>query len=408
MTPAPTHPDRTCYLAALGLINAIGHGKGEVAHRLFAGDTSGVVLEDGWLPQRAARVGKVRSALPVIPQRWARDDSRNNALLLAALAEIRDEVDAQIERYGRDRVAVVLGTSTSGIGEGEAAVAQRAQHGAWPARYHYQQQEIGRIAPFLAEYLGLTGPVLTVSTACTASGRALVSARNFLHAGLCDAVVVGGADALCKLTVGGFTALESTSDMLMNPMSRNRRGINVGEGAAIFVLTRERTQEHAIALLGIGESSDAHHISAPDPTGAGAVAAMRGALRDARISYAQVAYVNLHATATPKNDEMESRAMAEVFAEGVSCSGTKPMTGHILGAAAATELAFCWLALSPQWNPDARLPPHCWDGERDAALPPLQLITQPTHFSHQRNAVMMSNSFAFGGSNVSIVLGRAQ
>jgi 3-oxoacyl-[acyl-carrier-protein] synthase-1 len=394
-----------CYLTALGIVNALGRGNAEVAARLFAGDTSGLVLEEGWLPQRAARVGAVASELPRVPAAWAGDDSRNHCLLLAALEEIHVQVDAAIDRYGRDRIAVILGTSTSGIAEGEKAVAYRAAHGAWPDRYHYRQQEIGRVAPFLAEYLGLHGPVLTVSTACTASARALSSARNFLRAGLCDAAIVGGVDSLCRLTVGGFTALESTSVALMNPMSRNRRGINVGEGAALFIMSRERPEDEAIALVGIGESSDAHHISAPDPTGAGAVAAMRQALNDAEVTPDEIAYVNLHATATAKNDQMESRAMDEVFRGSVACSGTKPLTGHTLGAAAATELAFCWLSLSRQWNPERRLPPHRWDGQRDPELPALRLVGDDDRLARGSLQRVMSNSFAFGGSNLSVILG---
>jgi 3-oxoacyl-[acyl-carrier-protein] synthase-1 len=394
----------TCYLTALGLVNALGRGKAAVAARLFAGDTAGLVLEDGWLPERRARVGAVSAELARVPAPFASDDSRNHRLLLAALEEIRPDVDAAIARYGSERVGVVIGTSTSGIAEGESAVAHRATHGEWPVGYHYRQQEIGRVAPFLAEYLGLIGPMLTVSTACTASGRAVASARNFLNAGLCDAVIVGGVDSLCKLTVGGFTALESTSEALMNPLSRNRRGINIGEGAALFILSRERPDFDAIAVLGIGESSDAHHISAPDPSGAGAITAMRGALVDSGASVADIAYVNLHATATIKNDEMESRAMAAVFERGVPCSGTKPLTGHALGAAAATELAFCWLSLSRVWNPEGRLPPHRWDGIADPGLPALRLVTENDRL-HGEAAFAMSNSYAFGGSNLSLVLG---
>jgi 3-oxoacyl-[acyl-carrier-protein] synthase I len=395
-----------CYLTALGLVNALGRGKAEVAARLFAGDTTRLVLREGWLAEGMARVGAVDAELPRVPREWAADDTRNHRLLLAALEEIRADVDAAVGRCGGNRVAVVLGTSTSGIAEGEHAVAHRAAHGGWPESYHYRQQEIGRVAPFLAEYLGLTGPILTVSTACTASGRALISARNFLDADLCDAVIVGGVDSLCRLTVNGFTSLESTSAELMNPLSRNRRGINIGEGAALFLLEREPYGADAIEVLGIGESSDAHHISAPDPTGAGAAAAMRGALDDARVPANEIAYVNLHATATPKNDEMESRATHEIFGDHVPVSGTKPLTGHTLGAAAATELAFCWLTLSREWNPARRLPPHRWDAQRDSGLPSLRLVGDGDRLEGSAPRVM-SNSFAFGGSNVSIVLGKA-
>lgn len=391
---------KPCFLPALGIINALGSGAGEVAPRLFAGDTSGMVLEDGWLPGAPARVGRARSAhsdgpeIPALPADYA---CRNNRLLLAALAQIENAVDIALTRHGRNRIGVVLGSSTSGIAEGEAAIAAQRISGVLPAGYHYAQQEIGMPAAFLARHLQLGGPAYTVSTACTSSAKAFASARNLLRHGLCDAVLVGGVDSLCRLTINGFTALESTSIELCQPMSRNRHGINIGEGAALFLMTRE---EAAIELLGIGETSDAWHMSAPHPEGLGAEAAMRAVLTDAGLKTGDIGYLNLHATATPKNDEMESRAVARVFPEGIAASGTKPLTGHTLGAAGATELAFCWLALR-----DGLLPPHVWDGEADPDLPHLDLVTAERHFARRTGRVCMSNSFAFGGSNASLLIG---
>ena len=393
--------NKPCYLPALGIINALGSGADEVARRLFAGDTSGMVLEDGWLPGAPARVGRARGDLPEIPEKFADYACRNNRLLLAALAQIETAVDAVLTRHGRNRVGVVLGSSTSGIAEGEAAIAAQRIHGALPAGYHYTQQEIGMPAVFLARYLQLGGPAYTVSTACTSSAKAFASARNLLRHGLCDAVLVGGVDSLCRLTINGFTALESTSIDLCLPMSRNRHGINIGEGAALFLMTRD---EAAIELLGIGETSDAYHMSAPHPEGLGAEAAMHAALADAGLLAGDIDYLNLHATATPKNDEMESRAVSSVFSgvlpDGIATSGTKPLTGHTLGAAGATELAFCWLALR-----DGQLPPHVWDGEADPALPLLDLVKAGRHFSRRTRRACMSNSFAFGGSNASLLIG---
>ena len=393
--------NKPCYLPALGIINALGSGADEVARRLFAGDTSGMVLEDGWLPGAPARVGRARGDLPEIPEKFADYACRNNRLLLAALAQIETAVDAVLTRHGRNRVGVVLGSSTSGIAEGEAAIAAQRIHGALPAGYHYTQQEIGMPAVFLARYLQLGGPAYTVSTACTSSAKAFASARNLLRHGLCDAVLVGGVDSLCRLTINGFTALESTSIDLCLPMSRNRHGINIGEGAALFLMTRD---EAAIELLGIGETSDAYHMSAPHPEGLGAEAAMRAALADAGLLAGDIDYLNLHATATPKNDEMESRAVSNVFSgvlpDGIATSGTKPLSGHTLGAAGATELAFCWLALR-----DGQLPPHVWDGEADPALPLLDLVKAGRHFSRRTRRACMSNSFAFGGSNASLLIG---
>ena len=394
-----THPER-CHLSALGLVTALGRGKEAVASGLFNGVTAGLVLEEGWLPEGPARVGRVPGVLEPLPARFASDDSRNTRLLLTALEEIRAEVDREISRHGRHRIGVVLGTSTSGIEASERAVAHRLSQGAFPPEFHYRQQEIGRLAPFLAEVLGLTGPALTVSTACTSSGKALVTARNLLRLGLCDAVITGGSDSLCKLTLNGFASLESATATLCNPLSRNRCGINVGEAAVLFLLRREPAE---VALLGAGASSDAHHISSPEPSGRGAEAAMRAALAEAGLPPEGIGYLNLHATATPKNDEMESLATARVFPEGVPCSGTKPLTGHTLGASAAAELAFGWLTLHPRWNPERQLPPHRWDGEADPALPMLRLTTEASRLDGPQ--VCMSNAFAFGGNNLSLILG---
>ncbi|TAK91853.1 MAG: beta-ketoacyl-[acyl-carrier-protein] synthase family protein [Burkholderiaceae bacterium] len=393
------------YLNALGLVNALGQGKAEVAARLFAGDVNGLALEPGWLHDRPARVGRARVALPHLPTPWAAHDTRNNRLLWLAAMEIMPDIEAAKQRYGAARIGVVLGTSTSGIAEGEGALAHWLTQHTLPADYAYTEQELGAPAAFLSALCEVSGPSYVISTACTSSAKAFAAARRLLRAQVCDAVLVGGVDSLCRLTVTGFTALESTSADLTNPMSANRNGINIGEGAALFLMTREAdVGEGDIALLGVGESSDAYHMSSPDPQGIGAELALRAALADAEISAAQIAYLNLHGTATVKNDAMESAVVARVFPNGVPCSSTKPLTGHTLGAAGATEAAFCWLTLSG-YNNDHRLPPHVWDGQADADLPVLDLVRPGQTFKTDGNPLMMSNSFAFGGNNISLILG---
>jgi 3-oxoacyl-[acyl-carrier-protein] synthase-1 len=390
-----------CFINALGVVNALGQGEEDVRDGLLAGDASGMVLEEGWLAAGPARVGRVAGALPPLPQGNAKFDCRNNRLLMLALEQIRAPLAAAIERVGGQRFGIVVGTSTTGILEGEQALAALLRDGAYPSGFHYVQQEIGSAATFLARHLEIRGPAYTVSTACTSSAKAIAAACRLLRAGLCDAVLTGGADALCRLTVGGFAALESTTPELCNPLSRNRRGINLGEGAALMLVSRE---PGAVELLGSGESSDAHHISAPDPAGRGAERAMRAALADAGLEPHEVDYLNLHATATPKNDDMEAHAVSRVFPRGVPCSGTKPLTGHTLGAAGATEAAFCWLTLQG----DGRLPPHVWDGQADPALPQLVQTTPGDRFARTSGRVCMSNSFAFGGSNATLILGDAR
>jgi 3-oxoacyl-[acyl-carrier-protein] synthase-1 len=386
------------FLSRPALVSALGAGAAATSQALFAGEQAGLRAESGWLHDGVACVGRADVALPAIDTRFAARDSRNNRMLLAAYEQIADEVDAALRRHGKARVGVVLGTSTSGIDSGEAAIAAHRAQGRLPPAFHYEQMDIGDPAPFLAGFLGLEGPAYTVSTACTSSGKAIASAAGLIQAGLCDAVITGGVDTLCRLTINGFHSLEALSPEICNPLSRNRRGINIGEGAALFVLSRRPAE---VALLGVGESSDAYHISSPEPDGGGAEAAMRAALRAAGLAPEDIGYLNLHATATAKNDEMESLAAARVFPEGVPCSGTKPLTGHALGAAGAIEAALCWLSLTDR---EGRLPPHCWDGEADPALPALD-VTAPGRRFGSRRRIAMSNSFAFGGSNLALILG---
>jgi len=396
----------TAYLNALGVICALGRDKREVARKLFAGDCSGLRRESAWVPQRELPVAAVPGELAPIPVELAEHSTRNNQLLLEAALQIRDDIEQAIQTYGRERIGVVLGTSTSGIDEASRGLAHYIREQHFPAEYDYRQQELGAPANFLAEWLQLGGPAYVISTACTSSARALMSAQRLLDLGLCDAVLCGGVDSLCKLTLNGFSSLEAMSDERCNPFSANRNGINIGEAAVLFVMSKQPGAGAAIALLGAGASSDAHHISAPEPSGRGALQAMQKALSRAQLQAAQINYLNLHGTATLHNDAMESLAVATLFAEGVACSSTKPLTGHTLGAAGALEAAFCWLSLSAD-NHDYALPPHVWDGAADPALPALNWVTASTRLSSIAPRYLMSNSFAFGGNNVSLIIGDA-
>ncbi|MGF6198269.1 beta-ketoacyl-[acyl-carrier-protein] synthase family protein [Pseudomonas laurylsulfatiphila] len=396
----------TAYLNALGLVCALGRDKQEVARHLFAGDCGGMREQAGWVPQRTLPVGAVQGNLATLPADMSRHHSRNNQLLLEATLQIRPDIDSAIQTYGRDRIGVVLGTSTSGIDEASQGLAHYLREKQFPPEYDYQQQELGAPANFLAEWLQLNGPAYVISTACTSSARALMSAQRLLDLGICDAVLCGGVDTLCKLTLNGFTALEAVSEQRCNPFSLNRNGINIGEAAVLFLMTRHAGDSQPIALLGSGASSDAHHISAPEPTGRGALQAMRKALGRANLQPEQIAYLNLHGTATQHNDAMESLAVSTLFPAGVPCSSSKPMTGHTLGAAGALEAAFCWLSLSAD-NHEHALPPHVWDGQPDPELPPLQWVTPATRLTSIAPRYLMSNSFAFGGNNVSLIIGDA-
>ncbi|WP_367255596.1 beta-ketoacyl-[acyl-carrier-protein] synthase family protein [Pseudomonas sp. stari2] len=396
----------TAYLNALGVICALGRDKQEIARKLFAGDCSGMRHESGWVPDRELPVAAVHGDLAPIPPQLAAHKSRNNQLLLEAALQIRTHIDAAIQAYGPDRIGVVLGTSTSGIDEASRGLAHYIRNQQFPDDYDYRQQELGAPATFLADWLQLSGPTYVISTACTSSARALMSARRLLDLGLCDAVLCGGVDSLCKLTLNGFSSLEAVSGERCNPFSANRNGINIGEAAVLFVMSKQRGDGPAIALLGAGASSDAHHISAPEPSGRGALQAMQQALGRAQLQTTQISYLNLHGTATQHNDAMESLAVSTLFPQGVACSSTKPMTGHTLGAAGALEAAFCWLSLSAD-NPDHALPPHVWDGQADPDLPALKWVTASERLASIAPRYLMSNSFAFGGNNVSLIIGDA-
>jgi 3-oxoacyl-[acyl-carrier-protein] synthase-1 len=355
---------------------------------------------DGLLKHRRTTIGRARAGLTPVKPELAELDCRNNRLLERALDGIRGLVAELREEIGPSRIAVVLGTSTSGIAAGEEAAATLAREGRMPSHYHYRQQEMGTAAEFAAKSLNLSGPRYTISTACSSSAKAFASVSRLLDAGWCDAAIVGGVDSLCELTLNGFDALESLAPDRCNPFSVNRRGINIGEAACVFVVSRRPSP---MRLCGIGESSDGYHISAPDPNGRGAEMAIRAALADAGVSPDDVGYVNLHGTGTSKNDEMESGVIARVFGLDVPCSSTKSQMGHALGAAGAQELGLCWLLLS-EANIARRLPPHVWDGVRDASLPPINLVGAGAHWERD---VFVSNSFAFGGSNVAIAIGRS-
>ena len=390
----------TYYLNDLGLLCALGNSKAEVLTRLLAGDRSGLVATNEF--GTGCRVGAVVAELPEIGQRYRIYNCRNNRLLLAALSQIETTVSDMIARFGADRIGIVLGTSTSGVRNTELALAYWADHGVLPDEYHYKQQQMGAGADFLADFLGVGGPVYTISTACSSSGKAFASARRLISLDLCDAVIVGGADSLCGLTVNGFTALESISSGLCKPFGLHRDGINIGEAASLFVLSKE---PGPVILHGIGASSDAYHFAAPDPDATDVIKAMQLALDDAGKIPAHIDYLNLHGTATPLNDAMESKAVHALFGKAVAASSSKGMSGHALGAAAALELAFCWLLLNHDDDQGALIP-NVNDDEADTALSALNLVKKGGMLGRRINTCQ-SNSFAFGGNNVSIIAGRA-
>ena len=382
------------------MLSAAGNDRTEILQRLQAGDRSGLILSETY-SSHPVYVGEVQAELPRVASQYGVYDCKNNRLLLAALEQIQGTVDRMISRYGTDRIGVVIGTSTSGVRNTELALTSVAKNHIKPPQFHYKQQQLAGGADFLAHYLGLKGPAYAVSTACSSSGKAFASARRLISLGLCDAVIVGGADSLCRFTVHGFDALESVSSGLCKPFGQHRDGINLSEAVALFVLSKE---EGPVELQGIGATSDAYHFSAPDPEGSAVIKAMQTALAEAKKSAAEIDYVNMHGTATRLNDAMESQSVAQVFGSDVAVSSSKGMTGHALGAAAALELGICWMLLNSD-DKQGLLIPNINGDVLDAELATLNYIQQGDSLGRQINSCQ-SNSFAFGGNNISLVVAR--
>lgn len=355
-------------------------------------------LQQGWLPEQKVWVGAYQGKLiEQLPDRCKPWQSRNLRFAVTALSQIEAQLHQITQNIDLTRLAIVVGTSTSGVADNEPLMAELF-HGKANITIDHHKQEMNALAKGLQAYLGWKGAAYTVSTACSSSAKAFISGQNLLLSGLADAVLVGGVDTLCRLTLNGFNSLESLSDTICTPCGAERDGINIGEAASLFLLTRDTAP---VMFLGGGESMDAWHISAPHPEGLGAAEAMQRALNVAKIDATQIDYLNLHGTATPQNDAMEIKAIRQVFKDyPVNISSTKHQTGHCLGAAGAIEAMICQQVLRDQtWLPlhhTKALDHELADQHYVSANTPIK----PLNY-------VMSNSFAFGGSNVSLVFGVA-
>ncbi|MEO8134047.1 MAG: beta-ketoacyl-[acyl-carrier-protein] synthase family protein [Betaproteobacteria bacterium] len=350
-------------------------------------------------------IGEVAGVDDTVPESGnAQFNCRNNRLAQLGLAQ--DDFCAAVEaaagRLGRDRIGVFIGTSTAGILETELAYRRRDPvTGALPAGFDYAATHSPfSVADFVRRSLNLTGPVATISSACSSSAKVFASARRMMAAGLIDAAVLGGVDSLCLTTLYGFNSLELTSAKPCRPFAAGRDGISIGEGAAFLLVEKvpARLDPDALLLLGVGESSDAYHMSSPRPDGLGARMAMAGALAAGGVEPEAVDYINLHGTATPSNDAAEGNAVAALFGDGTACSSTKGATGHALGAAGGIEAVIALLALRHGFVPA---------GVNTGALDPSIHIDYAVERRSRPVGCALSNSFGFGGTNCSLLFGRA-
>lgn len=340
-------------------------------------------------------------ALP-LPEEWSVWDCRNNRLAWHALRQ-DGLLDALLDlrtRFAPERLGIAMGTSTASIGETELAYRELDADGRFPESQRRQLiHQPHSLGGFLQAAIDWRGPCLTVSTACSSSAKAYATAARWLQQDLCDAVLVGGCDTLCGSTLHGFASLELTSKQPCRPFDAHRDGISIGEAAAFAILVRADADDppDAFYLLGYGESSDAHHMSAPHPEGAGARLAIEAALRRAGLAAGDIDYINLHGTASRLNDLVEATLVDAMFPDTTLASSTKGWTGHTLGAAGALEATFSMLALEHALLPGTL---NCVDLDPACGR---QLLTENT--AHEIHTAL-SNSFGFGGTNASLVLGR--
>ena len=340
-------------------------------------------FSDNVIQDKVFPFGIVKTELPDIEKEEF--NIRGNRMVLHCLNSMKEEINSLLKKYNKDEIGVVIGTTNSGIEDFQKTGIKK-------------HTEICNHAEFVRDLLGLKGFFAGVSTACTSGVKAFSLAQRLLNNGICKAVITGGVDNLAKLPCYGFHSLEVLSDDFANPFSKNRKGINIGEGAAMFIFERDT---EGINLLSIGETSDAFHAATPNPEATQAKRAIELALKSANLSPKDIDYINLHGTGTIANDSMEAKAVNNIFGDKVLCSSTKPLTGHCLGASASIEAALCCKLLDDQQN---RVLPHIYDGEYDTSLPKINLAQKGSKLENL--SICMSSSFGFGGTNSVVILGK--
>lgn len=412
------------YLSEPGFVCAAGNSSSsseiqKFAENIFTGNTAGIVKVKCGLKNpdesepKSFYAGKIPDA--ILKPTGDKFDSRFLQILDFALNTISGSVNLAVKKYGAKKVAVCVGQCDNSSFLSLSAYRQFHENGKYSPDYDIKAQGADYAASYAAKKFALEGPALSFATACSSSASAIIKAAELIKAGLADAAVAGGADIVSDTVLLGFDSLEAVSGKPTNPFSKNRSGITLGEGAAFFVLSKDDLEKDCasdnpggknerIVLSGYGESSDASHMTAPLADGSGAADAMQKALKNAGKTPEEISYVNLHGTGTRLNDSMEAKAVGTVFGSyKVPCSTTKPLTGHTLGAAGALELAACYYAMRFQ-----KFPVQAWDKVQDEEMPVLNIISDKKSSENPGREIKscMSNSFAFGGCNASLVISK--
>lgn len=374
-------------LKNLGFVCALGANHEEIIKNARAGNAqpmfSGSVIVDGdSVPFGKAPINNTQNL-------------RMYDLIDCALNQLTEDIELLKQNYAQNRIGIIIGSSNTGVHEAQKIIEESLKNDTIIPEDVIRYLELGGVSEYIRIKTGFSGPAFTVSTACSSSLKVFQSARQLMDSGICDAVLVGGVDGRCDFALNGFNALGALSKTHTNPMSQNRNGINLGEGAALFVMEKGDT---GIKLLGVGESSDAYHLTSPDPTGTGAMHAMQNALSDAHLEPKNIDFINMHGTGTVANDAMESLAVNTVFGEDVLCASTKPLTGHALGAAGAISMGLSWLMIKHGF-----IIPHVFDGDFADDCAKIRLAGKN---ENKRINSVLCNAFAFGGSNASLIMGK--
>ena len=384
------------YINAYSAICALGSDNDKIATALLNTQKEYLTKSSSFLKdEKSSYFGVINADLKDLCE-FDDHNSRNNRVLATLADRVKPVIEKLKQSYGSDRIGVVMGTSTSGLEETADALKAYLKDGSKKDDFKYSYQEFGSPSNFLSDYLSVKGPSYTISTACSSSARALLSAKNLIESGLCDAVIAGGADTLCSVPINGFDAMSVLSYDRCIPFNADRHGINIGEGGGLMVLSKQRS---SLVLKAVGQSSDAYHPSAPDPTGEGAIRAMTLALKEANLETSDIGYINMHGTATKLNDSMEALAVYSMFKDSVPCSSTKYLTGHTLGASGILEACILCLLI------DRKLPLPAQDFSKNKKDEELSGIKFVKDTFHPLKMNMMSNSFAFGGNNTCVIIG---
>lgn len=383
------------YINDLGILNSQAEGKEAVLKSILSGQRNAFSIVN--IHDKDYHVAKYKNFDSEQLKLFGND--RLIFLIQKACQQIKNTVDEMKNKFGTARIGVVFGSTDNGSETTLNALKQFQKKSTFPEDYTIDKQQAHYPAQFIKNYFGLKSYCAAISTACTSSAGAIIRGKKLLEADLLDAVIVGGADIVSESVLKGFISLEAVDSQPSNPFSKNRHGINLGEGAALLVLSKLRPKENSIVIAGAGESSDAYHNTAPDPEGIGAIKAMQKALEQAQIS--SVDYINLHGTGTTLNDSMEIKATSKVMGENTWASTTKTMIGHTLGSAGSMEAGISYLLLS-DLNKDNALPPQLWDGEYEDNSPKIKFT--PKNLSEIKINSCMTNNYAFGGSNISLII----